>query len=66
MTSRASAANPSISVPQFAVGGIAALLFLVTEELVSEAHEAVTDTPLLTAMFFAGFLALYALEGAGG
>lgn len=47
-------------------GGIAALLFLVTEELISEVHEAVADTPLLTSLFFAGFLALYALEGAGG
>lgn len=58
-------APPSVLAAVLA-GGIAALLFLVTEELVSEAHEAVTDNPLLTAMFFAGFLALYALEGAGG
>lgn len=47
-------------------GGIAALLFLVTEELIAEAHETAEDTPLLTALFFAGFLALYALERIGG
>jgi len=47
-------------------GGIAALLYLVTEELLTDAHEAAAGTPLLTALFFAGFLALYVLEGAGG
>lgn len=57
--------------PQYAVAavlaaGIAALLFLVTEELITEAHDATTDTPVLTALFFAGFLSLYALEGIGG
>lgn len=46
--------------------GIAALLFLVTEELITEAHEATRDTPLLTGLFFAGFLLLYALEGIAG
>lgn len=35
--------------------GLAALLFLVTEELLVEAHE-VPETPLITALFFAGFL----------
>lgn len=35
--------------------GAAALLFLVTEELLTEAHEE-KETPLLTAMFFVGFL----------
>ncbi|MEO8561012.1 MAG: transporter [bacterium] len=35
--------------------GCAALLFLVTEELLVEAHE-VPETPAATAMFFAGFL----------
>ncbi len=35
--------------------GVAALLYLVTEELLSEAHE-VPDTPIVTATFFAGFL----------
>ncbi len=38
-----------------------ALLYLVTEELLVDAHEA-NDTPLLTAMFFVGFLALFVLE----
>lgn len=40
--------------------GAAALLFLVTEELLIEAHE-VEQTPLITAAFFAGFLALYVI-----
>ena len=35
--------------------GVAALLYLVTEELLTEAHE-VPDTPVVTATFFAGFL----------
>ena len=35
--------------------GLAALLFLVTEELLVEAHE-VPETPLITTFFFAGFL----------
>lgn len=36
--------------------GAAALLFLVTEELLTEAHEE-RESPMLTAMFFLGFLA---------
>lgn len=39
----------------------AALLYLVTEELLAEAHE-FRDTPLSAAMFFVGFLALLVLE----
>lgn len=39
----------------------AALLYLVTEELLVEAHE-VPETPFTTAMFFAGFIILYVLE----
>lgn len=39
----------------------AALLWLVVEELLVEAHEA-EETSILTGMFFLGFLALYALE----
>ena len=35
--------------------GLAALLFLVTEELLTEAHE-VPETPLMTSCFFVGFL----------
>lgn len=41
--------------------GAAALLFLVTEELLTEAHE-VEENPWLTATFFAGFLAIFLLE----
>lgn len=41
--------------------GIAALLYLVTEELLTEAHE-VDETPVLTSMFFVGFLALLLIE----
>lgn len=41
--------------------GVAALLYLVTEELLTEAHE-VDETPLLTSMFFVGFLSLLMIE----
>lgn len=41
--------------------GVAALLYLVTEELLTEAHE-VDETPLLTSMFFLGFLVLLLIE----
>ncbi|WP_347160295.1 ZIP family metal transporter [Pontibacter chitinilyticus] len=41
--------------------GLAALLFLVTEELLTEAHEE-PESPLLTASFFGGFL-LFLLLG---
>ena len=41
--------------------GLIALLYLVTEELLVEAHE-VEDRPWITAMFFVGFLALLVLE----
>lgn len=41
--------------------GAAALLFLVTEELLVEAHE-VPETPLTTAIFFVGFLILFVIE----
>ncbi len=41
--------------------GVAALLYLVTEELLVEAHE-VKDTPLITASFFIGFLLIIVLE----
>ncbi|WP_051450174.1 ZIP family metal transporter [Actinospica robiniae] len=46
--------------------GIAALMFLVAEELITEAHEEAPDTPILTAMFFAGFIILYVLDRLGG
>ena len=41
--------------------GCAALLYLVTEELLVEAHE-VPETPLATASFFVGFLVLLVIE----
>lgn len=41
--------------------GAAALMYLVVEELLTEAHE-VEETPWITAAFFAGFVALYLLE----
>ena len=41
--------------------GVAALLYLVTEELLVEAHET-PETPLLSAMFFFGFLVLLVIE----
>lgn len=41
--------------------GVAALLYLVTEELLTDAHE-VDETPILTSMFFIGFLALLMIE----
>jgi len=41
--------------------GAAALMYLVTEELLVEAHE-VTETPILTSMFFVGFVALLMIE----
>ncbi|MEO7909342.1 MAG: transporter [Roseiflexaceae bacterium] len=41
--------------------GAAALLYLVTEELLVEAHE-IPDTPLITAAFFVGFLVLFVIE----
>jgi len=40
--------------------GVAALLFLVTEELLVEAHDR-EETPLLTATFFVGFLLFFVL-----
>ncbi len=45
--------------------GAAALLYLVVEELLVEAHEE-AETPLLGAMFFLGFLGLYILAELGG
>ena len=44
--------------------GLAALLFLVTEELLTEAHEE-AESPLLTAAFFGGFL-IFLLLGMSG
>lgn len=41
--------------------GLAALLYLVTEELLVEAHE-VPGNPVITGMFFLGFLALLMID----
>lgn len=41
--------------------GLMALLYLVTEELLVEAHEK-PDSPLISAMFFVGFLVLLLIE----
>ncbi|WP_256754054.1 ZIP family metal transporter [Mesorhizobium sp. Mes31] len=45
--------------------GLIALLYLVTEELLVEAHE-IPDQPWVTAMFFVGFLILLILDEAIG
>ncbi|HEX5175882.1 MAG TPA: hypothetical protein VFV83_02580 [Chthoniobacteraceae bacterium] len=42
-------------------GAAALLLYLVTEELLVEAHE-IPETPLSTAMFFLGFLILLIID----
>lgn len=47
----------------FLAFGLIALLYLVTEELLVEAHET-EDRPWVTAMFFAGFLLLLMLDQA--
>ena len=45
----------------FLTFGLIALLYLVTEELLVEAHEQ-PDSPLITSMFFVGFLGLLMAE----
>ena len=52
---------PPIAVAGFLSFGLMALLYLVTEELLVEAHEK-PDSPFISAMFFAGFLGLMLLE----
>ncbi|MDE2446221.1 MAG: transporter [Alphaproteobacteria bacterium] len=52
---------PGVVVTGFFAFGLIALLYLVTEELLVEAHET-PDSPWITSMFFAGFLALLILE----
>jgi len=47
----------------FLAFGLMALLYLVTEELLVDAHEK-PDTPLISAMFFVGFLGLLLIEEA--
>lgn len=48
-------------ITAFLAFGLVALLYLVTEELLVEAHEQ-PDSPLITAMFFVGFLTLLLIE----
>lgn len=42
--------------------GLIALLYLVTEELLVEAHEQTEDRPWITALFFLGFLLLLLIQ----
>ncbi len=56
---------PAPVVTGFFAFGLIALLYLVTEELLIEAHE-VPDRPWVTAMFFTGFLLLLVLEEVSG
>ena len=55
------AALPPVVIAGFMSFGLMALLYLVTEELLVEAH-AKPDTPLISAMFFVGFLTLLLIE----
>lgn len=52
---------PAVWITGFLSFGLMALLYLVTEELLAEAHEK-PDSPLISAMFFVGFLALLLIE----
>lgn len=64
------AATPIAALPKpyltaFFAFGLISLLYLVTEELLIEAHQ-LPDRPWVTAMFFIGFLLLLSLEEAMG
>jgi len=52
---------PEVYFTSILAFALVALLYLVTEELLVAAHE-IEDTPLITAMFFVGFLSLLVLE----
>lgn len=54
---------PPAYLAAFFAFGLVALLYLVTEELLVEAH-GVRETPWVTAMFFAGFLGMLLVEEA--
>jgi len=60
-------AGASVAVVSGALAcGAAALLYLVTEELLMEAHERKeTDTPVATLVLFAGFFCFWAVQLAG-
>ncbi|MCP1546737.1 ZIP family metal transporter [Methylorubrum extorquens] len=51
--------RPAWVLTGFLAFGAAALLYLVTEELLIRAHD-LGETPLVTALFFLGFLAVFA------
>lgn len=55
------AALPAVFLDAVLAFGVAALLYLVTEELLVEAHE-VKETPIQTAMFFFGFIVLFTID----
>ena len=55
------AALPKPVITTFMAFGLIALLYLVTEELLVEAHET-PDKPWVTALFFTGFLILLVIE----
>lgn len=56
---------PPVAVAGLLAFGAAALLYLVTEELLVEAHE-VPETPITAATFFSGFLLLFVIEMLAG
>lgn len=55
------AALPAVYLTGFFAFGLMALLYLVTEELLADAHET-PDRPWVAAMFFMGFLLLITLD----
>lgn len=57
-------ASPAVMAVALAFGA-AALLYLAVEELIVEAHEQ-ADTPLLTSLFFVGFILIYVLGEVAG
>ena len=63
LAGRAAAVLPGPLLTGLFSFGLIALLYLVTEELLLEAHEA-PDGPFVTSMFFGGFLLLLMLEQA--
>lgn len=54
---------PASYTTAFIAFGIAALLYLVTEELLTEAHEAAIESPVATSLFFLGFLFIVLMTG---
>ena len=56
---------PPVGIAGLLAFGAAALLYLVTEELLVEAHQ-VPETPMVAATFFGGFLLLFVIEMLAG